>query len=577
MKLLFLLVLLGCCFATACTVGSISDSSSLQDEYADVVYSNGRIYTVDDTRSWAQAFAIKGGRFVYVGKEAEAKPLVGPDTEQIDLNGRFVMPGIQDLHAHLDRAGFQALYECNFPFTWGIEQILERVRACADEAPEGTWIRGGQWAYELMDSAQAPNKDILDAIVPDHPVFLMDSTLHAAWMNSKALAALEIDGTTPDPDGGSFVRKASSREPSGIAIDNAAYNIMQKLPPYTPEQYKRALTWSIDQMNRVGVVSIKEALADGYMVRTFHDLDKADELNAYIAACLPWKASWTENHETELANISQRQQFNSQRLNTSFAKIFADGVPPARSAAFLEPYLPDHKHPKDYAGTLRLNPEELTRDVIDLDKQGLTIKIHSTGDRAVRVVLDAFEAARKANGDSGLRHEVSHASYIHPDDYARFKALNVTAELCPIMWYPGPLVDAMIGVLGERGKRFFPIRSLYEAGTHLIYGSDWPSVVPSPSPWPGIEAMITRQDPEGVREGSLWAEQAIDLPTVIDIFTINGAIAMRKSDITGSIEVGKSADFIVLNHSLFEIPPQEISDTTVYRTVFQGRVVYDGE
>jgi predicted amidohydrolase YtcJ len=132
-------------------------------------------------------------------------------------------------------------------------------------------------------------------------------------------------------------------------------------------------------------------------------------------------------------------------------------------------------------------------------------------------------------------------------------------------------------VLGERGKRFFPIRSLYEAGTHLIYGSDWPSVVPSPSPWPGIEAMVTREDPQGVRKGALWAEQAIDLPTVIDIFTINGAIAMRKSDITGSIEVGKSADFIVLNHNLFEIPPQEISDTAVYRTVFQGRIVYAGE
>jgi hypothetical protein len=575
MKLLFGLILMGCCFAAGCSRGDVSESR--KDQYADVVYGNGRIYTVDAARSWAEAFAVKDGRFIYVGKEGGARPLLGPDTKQIDLNGRFVMPGIQDLHAHLDRAGFQTLFECSFPFTSGIDQILKQVRACADRAPEGAWIRGGQWAYELMNSAQAPNKAMLDAVVSDHPVFLMDSTLHAAWLNSKALAELKIGSDTPDPDGGGFVRKANSREPSGVAIDDAAYNIMQKLPPYTPEQYKRALSWSIAQMNRVGVVAIKEAVADGYMVRTFHALDQADELNVYIAASLPWKASWTENHETEVANISQRRQFNSQRINTDFIKIFADGVPPARSAAFLDPYLPDQKHPKGYAGTLRMSLEELTRDVIDLDKQGFTIKIHSTGDRAVRAVLDAFEAARKANGDSGLRHEVSHASYIHPDDYARFKALNVTGELCPIMWYPGPLVDAMIGVLGERGKRFFPIRSLHEAGAHLIYGSDWPSVVPSPSPWPGVEAMITREDPEGVRQGKLWAEQAIDLPTVLDIFTINGAVAMRRSDITGSIEAGKSADFIILNHNLFEIAPREISDIVVVRTVFQGRVVYEGE
>jgi len=333
MKLLFWLVLLGCCFAAGCGVGSISDLSSIQDEYADVVYSNGRIYTVDSAHSWAEAVAIKDGRFIFVGNEAGAKPFVGPATEVIDLNGRFVMPGIQDLHAHLDRAGFQALYECSFPFTLGIDQILERVRACADQAPEGAWIRGGQWAYELMDSAPAPNKGMLDAVVPAHPVFLMDSTLHAGWLNSKALAALEINSDTPDPDGGIFVRKANSREPSGIAIDNAAYNIMQKLPSYTPEQYKRALAWSIDQMNRVGITSIKEAVADGYMVRAFHALDQANELNAYIAASLPWKASWTENHETERTNIAERKQFNSRRLNTNFIKIFADGVPPARTAA----------------------------------------------------------------------------------------------------------------------------------------------------------------------------------------------------------------------------------------------------
>ena len=209
-----------------------------------------------------------------------------------------------------------------------------------------------------------------------------------------------------------------------------------------------------------------------------------------------------------------------------------------------------------------------------LDALGLTVKMHATGDAALRAGLDAIAAARKANGDSGLRHEIAHAELASPEDIARFKPLGAIAELSPILWYPSPLVQMMAEVIGrERANHFWPIKSMRDAGVLMVYGSDWPSVVPSPSPWPGIEAMVTRRDPYGKEPGALAPEQAIPLGDALAIFTRNGASALRLERETGSIEPGKSADLIVLDRNLFEIAPEEISETQVLETVFEGRVV----
>jgi predicted amidohydrolase YtcJ len=204
--------------------------------------------------------------------------------------------------------------------------------------------------------------------------------------------------------------------------------------------------------------------------------------------------------------------------------------------------------------------------------------MHAVGDGALRQGLDAIAAARAANGHSGLRHEISHAGYMHADDIGRFAELNAVPEMAPILWYPVPgLAEAQIATLGrERAERAFPVRSLVESGAEPAYGSDWPAVVPTPNPWPGIEAMITRRDPylESPQEAK-WAEQAVDLETALRIFTLNGAKALKLSEIAGSIEVGKSADLIVLDQNLFEIPAEDIADTRVLTTMLEGRIVYE--
>ena len=542
---------------------------------ADTVYLSGDIYRVDEANSRAEAMAVTDGVIVAVGSDAEIGALAGADTKRVDLGGRMVMPGIHDMHVHPKEAGETHHFQCGFPFSLRIDEIIAKIRECAAATPKGEWIRGGQWAMELLDGEPVPHRALLDAVTTEHPVYLGDSTVHGAWLNSLALQKLGIDASTPDPNGGTILRDPDSGEPTGVLIDNAAYDVLSELPVYTHAQYETALEWAMLEMNQVGVTTIKDALTDSYGLAAYKRLADAGRLSMKVKASLGWKMSWIDSAEQERSNIERRAEFSADRLDPNFIKIMLDGTPPTRTAGMLEPYVADEAHGADFLGELIHTPEQLAEDVVYLDAQGLTVKIHATGDRAVRVSLDAFAAARRANGASGLLHEVSHAELIHPDDRPRFKALNVIAELCPILWYPTPLVAWMAQIIGEdRANQFWPIKAMQELGAHQIYGSDWPSVVPDPNPWPGIEAMVSRRDPYGKRPGALWPEQAIDLATTLRIFIINGAVAGKQADRTGSLEVGKAADFIVLDRNLFNIPVEEIGDTQVLLTVIDGAAVY---
>ena len=241
----------------------------------------------------------------------------------------------------------------------------------------------------------------------------------------------------------------------------------------------------------------------------------------------------------------------------------------------IDPYLTTEDFPEATRGHSLVPENVLAEDLARLDAAGFTVKMHAAGDGAVRIALNAVEAARRANGDSGLRHEIAHAGYIHPDDLPRFAELNVTADLSPYLWYPRPIIDSIVGAVGDRANYYWPIRDLLESGANLAAGSDWPSVAESMNPWPAIEAMVTRRNPFDHGQAALWPEQAITLEQALRIFTLGGALAYRLESLTGSIEAGKSADFIVLSHNLFDVPVERISDTTVLQTWFEGKRVYD--
>jgi hypothetical protein len=571
---LALSMLAGCDRTPEPATEAAAPAASRTTDPADAVYRNGRIYTGNPEQPWAAALAVKDGRLLVVGDAAAVDAVAGPGTRTVDLGGRMVMPGIIDTHVHPMDAGRKELLECGFPFTLGMDEVLARVRDCAAALPAGAWVRGGQWSSELLGAERPPQRALLDAVAPDHPVFLMDSTVHNAWLNSKALAALGIDRDSVAPRGGTILKDGAG-EPTGILLDKAAYEAMRQLPAFAPGQYLEAIVHAVRALNAVGVTGMKDAQADHATITAYRDAERAGALTMHVAASMPWKNSWTETHDQELQHIAARAQSATDRIDNDFIKMFLDGIPPTRTAAFLEPYLPDAAHPHPDSGTLNYTPEELAADVTTLDAQGLTIKIHATGDRSVRVALDAFAQARAASGSNARRHEVAHAEAISAADIPRFAALNVTAEMSPILWYPSPLVATMEQVLGaERVATWWPIRSLLATGARVTYGSDWPSVVPSPSPWPGIEAMVTRADPYGVAGGVHAPEQAIGLDDALRIFTLAGAEALYLEEEIGILAPGKRADFIVLDRNLFGIPPDRIGDTQVLLTVFEGQEVY---
>jgi predicted amidohydrolase YtcJ len=579
----FVIFVSGCAQDESSTSNSTELKNNKENEsavktIADTAYLNGRVYTVDKDNSWARAIAVANGKIIAVGSNAEIAKQVDKNTRVYNLNNKMVMPGIHDMHAHPMQGGEKHKYQCSFPFTVTVDEIVAKLTECATNTPKGEWIRGGQWAMELMESDTVPHKKILDAITTEHPVYLGDSTVHGAWLNSMALEVLGINADTPDPDGGVIIREPGSTEPTGILVDNAAYDVLKLIPIYSIEQYEDALEWAMLEMNKVGITSVKDALADRNALIAYKNLDQSDRLTMKVSSSIGWKMAWTDTREKELESIEIRADFATENVGTDFIKIMLDGIPPTRTAAMLDPYVADELHGDNFRGKLIHSEKQLTDDIVYLDRRGLTVKIHATGDRSVRVSLNAIEAARKANADSSMKHEISHAELIHSDDIPRFKELNVTAELSPILWYPTPLVEIMAQIVSKDvAERFWPIKSLHEAGAHMIYGSDWPSVVPDPNPWPGIEAMVTRKDPYGVRPGAMWPEQAIDLETTLRIFTINGAVAAKSKDKTGSIEVGKSADFIILDRNIFQIPVDEISETRILSTFVSGREVYSSK
>ena len=568
MKIHYLLVMVTIALA-ACDAAN----EALRPVSADAVYTNARIYKVDAVNSWASAMAVSNGKIIAVGSDEDIAAHISEDTRVNDMAGRMMMPGIHDTHIHPYDGGIGKTVQCSF-LTAVLDEALKALQDCLADIPEGQWLRGGQWNDGLFIGTTKAPKYILDEIAPNHPVFLMDWSVHNAWLNSSALELLGIDDETPDPSGGVIVRDLQTGEATGILLDNAAYEPRRSLPAYSLQQRSDALAWSIKQIMSYGVTTFKAALVTTENMEAYADLQAKGAIPFNIKTSLSWKSAWANSHEDELALIDARAGFASDRIDTGFAKIMLDGIPPTYTAAMLEPYLPSEAFGDRWRGKLMFEPEQLGADLIELDSRGLTVKIHATGDRSARAALDAIEVARMKNGDSGLIHEVSHAELIHPDDIPRFVELNVAAEMCPILWHPIPGLDWESWLGPER--KVWPVRNLVESGALVVYGSDWP-VVATPNPWPGIESMVTRADPSGVSDATLWADQSVDLATTIRIFTHNGAIANKVGDESGSLEVGKDADFILLDRNIFDVPITEVGETKVLLSVVGGNEVVNNQ
>jgi predicted amidohydrolase YtcJ len=548
-------------------------------EAADLVIRNGRIYTVDRNRPWATAIAVKAGRIIAVGDDSSTQSLVGKSTRVIDLGGKMAMPGIVDVHTHIMMGGQAELYETRFPSTLGVKEIADRIAKAASNAPAGSWIVGGQWGVEQLPHINTTEAlALLDAASGDHPVLLRDETYHNRWANSAAMRLAKIAKDTPNPDKGEIGRDPKTGELTGVMIEAASGIVEKTLDQsghYTDEMDRAALRQSISVLNSFGVTAFLDAAAMQPILAALKGLDDRGELSAWAVAAMPAVEPTFMFGLAGEALFALREDYRSAHVKPDYAKIFLDGVPGAKTAAFHEAYTPDPIRGCCFRGSTMLTVPDLVRIIGRCEKLNIAVKIHCAGDAAVSQALDAIDVVRSFNGPTSLMHHIAHASYIAPADIPRFAQLGVAADLSPIIWFPTVFLEAHKMAMGEeRATRFWPNKSLHETGALIGGGSDWP-VIPNPDPWDGIEGMVTRQNPSGEFVGvSLWPEQALDLPTVLETYTISAARILGLSRVTGSIEIGKSADLIVLDRNVFEIPAHDIAETQVTTTYFEGRVVY---
>lgn len=564
-------------FITA--LGVMASGDLQANTAADLLIENAHIVTMNPEQPRAQAMAIKDGRILALGNQKTVAAYLGENTQRLNAQGAMLMPGFNDAHVHPTVGAVKDLFECNFPFTAGPDDIQQQLRKCAAENPDDIWIRGGQWSSDFfINHPMKSPKAFLDAVSKDKAIALVDDSYHNAWLNSKALQLLDVENQQVP---GMEVQRDKKGKPTGVLIE--AFGFLKESLPWSEQQYIQAAQYVTRLANRYGITGIKGTAMTNPAVEGYITLAQRDELSLNMAVALMTPYGHREKALDLKPLIQNRQalkqlqkgKVKSSKLNVDFAKIFTDGVPTAaRTAAMIHPYTPVYgRHSR---GSLHVHPKALKADMIALDKAGFTVKIHTAGDRSVRVALDAIEAARKANGDSGLRHELAHAGYIDDADLPRFKQLNAVADLCPYIWSPSPIIDSVIGAVGKpRGERYWPIRDLIESGAPLLTGSDWPAAVPSMDPWAGLEAMVTRKDPNGEYPGSLWAEQAISLEQALKIFTIDGARALGMGADTGSLEKGKFADMILLSQDLTRINPDDISETRVLKTWYHGKLVHE--
>jgi predicted amidohydrolase YtcJ len=542
-----------------------STAAGVASPPADLVLRGGPIYTVDAVRSWARALAVRDGALVYVGSELGVAPFIGDDTRVVELRGRMVLPAFQDAHIHALYAGTEAANFCDLSGVETQEQYLEGIAKYAQEHPDEAWIRGGGWDMNAFPGG-IPDGRLIDRGVADRPVYLSSSDGHTAWVNSKAMEIAGITRDTPDPPDGRIDRDPQSGEPIG-ALQEGAMNLVE-LPPVTREQQRSGLLYALKLLNGYGITAFQEAGLSPQELEVYRQLDERGELSARVVASQWWERARGEEQIAEM--IARRAEFTKGRVRATTVKIMQDGVMENHTAVMLEPYVgkPSER------GIPFVEPEALKSIVTHLDREGFQIHFHAIGDGATRQVLDAVEAARASHGDRDNRHHISHLQLLDPADIPRFRKLGVVANFQPLWAYAEEYItDLTIPFLGpERSRWLYPIGSLLRSGAVVAFGSDWN--VSSPNPFEEIEVAVTRMGPGGETPTPFLPEERIDLASALAAFTISAAYVNGIEDQTGSIEVGKLADLIVIDRNPFEVEPAEISETTVLLTLLEGEPVH---
>ncbi|GIF04077.1 amidohydrolase [Actinoplanes siamensis] len=538
---------------------------------ADLILTNGSVFTADPSRGPATTVAVRDGRVVAVGGD-EVRELAGPRTETIDLAGRLLLPGFQDAHVHAVMGGVE-LNQCDLTGTTDLEEYLRRIRAYADAHPGLEWITGGGWAMEVFPGG-VPGRELLDLVVPDRPVYLINRDHHGAWVNSRALEIAGLGPDTPDPADGRIDRRPDG-VPAGGLQEGAMQLVARLLPEVTSAERLAGLLRAQTLLHSLGITAWQDAMlcaTNGYpdVSDAYLAAATTGRLTATVVGALWWDRERGAEQIPDL--LAKRERHTVGRLRAGSVKLMLDGVAENFTAAMTQPYRDSCGCATTNAGLSFIDPVALREHVTTLDSHGFQTHFHALGDRAVREALDAIEAARAANGFRDTRPHLAHLQVVHPSDVPRFRALGVTANLQAFWAAHEPQMDDLTIPFLEPAlaARQYPFGDLWRAGTHLAAGSDWP--VTTPDPLQAVHVAVNRAHP-GSGYHPFLPEQSLDLATALTAYTAGSAFVNHLDD-TGSIRPGFRADLVVLDRDLFATPPAEIAGASVAMTLIDGELVH---
>lgn len=540
----------------------------------DVLYKNGAIYTVDGTDSWAEACAVTGNKFTFVGSNQEAESIDA--AKVVDLKGKMVLPGFIEAHAHVTWASIDAVFKISLFGGESPEDYLAAIRTFVQEHPDLPVYEGAGWENPIFEKT-GPSRKLLDEICSDKPMMMWSHDKHSLWVNTKAM---EICGITKDTQvpAGNIIEREEDGTPKGTLREFAAIALVDPIKPaFSKENYKEAITWVQKHLAQYGITSMLDPILD-LEENSIPALMEMSENNELICKM---RGAYRSFEHDPYKHIDQfeavRRQADSHMFQINQVKFMADGVIEGKTGYLKEPYDGE----TEYRGEPIWDCDTLREFCKKVDTLGLDLHFHVIGDAAAEMVLDVLDHIEADNPARERRTVMTHLQVVDPADYKRIAHHNVTAVTNPY-WhfkYRGFFDDIEVPYLGERAYREYPMRGLVNAGIRLGAASDY-NVTPIPAPLRGIQIGAARVDLEEDPSDEkliLAPEERVSVKELVRAFTMGNAYACRLEDIAGSIEEGKCADMVILEKNIFEVPVSEIYKVTICQTISEGKVIYENK
>ncbi|MNZ16416.1 N-substituted formamide deformylase precursor [compost metagenome] len=533
----------------------------------DLIITHADIHTMDLSLPRAEAIAVHEGRIVALGDNADIERMAGAGTRRIDAQGRLMLPGLQDTHVHFQLSSADLYHNASLYAATSRDELLATIREFAERHPNKAWIRGVGFSSSLFGPDEL-TRELLDSVTGGRPALMLASDYHNGWANSAAFEIAGVKPGSPEPENGSYVRKADGT-PKGWLLEDAIWAMNRIAPGYTDDEYLEAMKHYSKAFNRRGITGVLDAMVSrNYMKNYQASHDRGDLTLRVRATSKVFAHKPLDEQLRELRDL--RETYRGDRVCLHSAKFFLDGVLESGTAVLLEPR-------SDTGGNAELmfTQEQINRYFAAFDREKFQLHVHTIGDGAVRAAVDGIEYARQQNGKWDARHQLAHLQVVDPADISRFESLDILANFQPLWAQPQPEADAIAeAMLGPaRSQWIFPIGAFVRKGVTCMMSSDWG--VSTYDPFQILQSAVTRQNADAGPDGPVHnPQQRIGIEDALRGYTLNAAHAAWRDDCTGSLSVGKYADLIVLDRNLFEISPYEIGQTQVLLTLLEGQEVH---